>query len=127
MKLNIDCMRDVLLIIEQCGYQEMPSFQKIVDLLPDYSSDDISYSCEKLYEAEFIDAVHKNYMCGQCPIIKIKNITYSGHQFLDDIRNDNNWGKVKEIASSVGSISVNAISQIATSVISAAIHSNFGL
>ena len=71
--------------------------------------------------------MHKNYTRGQCPIIKIKNITYSGHQFLDDIRNDNNWGKVKEIASSVGSISVNAISQIATSVISTAIHSNFGL
>lgn len=127
MKLNLDCMRDILLVIEQCGYQETPSFQQIVDSLPSYSRDDISYSCEKLYEAEFIDAVCKNYMRGQCPIIKIKSITYSGHQFLDDIRNDNNWGKVKEIASSVGSTSINAISQIATSVISAAIHSNLGL
>lgn len=127
MKLNLDCMRDILLVIEQCGYQEMPSFQKVVNSLPGYSIDDISYSCEKLYEAEFIDAIQKNHIRGQCPIIKIRNITYSGHQFLDDIRNDNNWGKIKEIASSIGSTSVNAISQIAASVISAAIHSNLGL
>lgn len=127
MKLNPDCMRDILLIIENCAYQEMPSFSYIVKALPQYTSDDISYSCEKLYEANFIDAIVKNYIRGQCPIVKIRNITYSGHQFLEDVRDDHNWSKIKEIALSVGSVSISTLSQIASTVISSALQTKLGL
>ena len=127
MKLNPDCMREILLAIENCKYGEMLNFSQIVSQLPDYSKEDISYSCEKPYEAGFIDAVSKNYMRGDCPIIKVKNITYDGHQFLDNIREEDNWQKTKDIAKSVGSVSIPTLMQIATNVISSVVQSKFGL
>lgn len=50
-----------------------------------------------------------------------------GHQFLSDIRSDNNWTKTKEIAHTVGSESLSAIKDIATGVISSLVQKQLGL
>lgn len=118
MKLNIDCMRDVLLFIESCDYGVHPSFQSIVDSLPDYDKNDIAYTCDKLYEAGFIKAVIKNYIRNQSVVVKVTDITYEGHQFLENIRSQNVWSKVKENATKIGSFSIPVLQQIATTVIS---------
>lgn len=126
MKLNPDCMRDVLLCMESAGYQEALELDDIIKALPDYSSDDISYSIIKLHEAGFIDALIRDYNDGVA-IVYLNDITFNGHQFLADVRADNVWNDVKAVSKKVGSNSISAISQIASAVISAIIKAQIGV
>lgn len=126
MKLNPDCMRDILLVMEDAGYLEELSPSTVYEALPDYAEDEINYSIIKLKEAGFIDAIIREYNNGLA-ILRLDDITYTGHQFLADIRSDNVWNDIKEVSKKVGSNSISAISQIATGVISAIIKNQLGL
>lgn len=126
MKLNPDCMRDVLIVMESAGYLEELSPSAVYESLPDYSEDEINYSIIKLKEAGFIDAIIKEYNSGVA-ILRLDDITYIGHQFLANVRSDNIWNDVKQVSKKVGSNSISAISQIATGVISAIIKAQLGL
>jgi hypothetical protein len=126
MKLNPDCMRDILLVMEDAGYLEELSPSTVYEALPDYAEDEINYSIIKLKEAGFIDAIIREYNNGLA-ILRLDDITYTGHQFLADVRSDNVWNDIKEVSKKVGSNSISAISQIATGVISAIIKNQLGL
>lgn len=126
MKLNPDCMRDVLIVMESAGYLEELSPSAVYESLPAYSEDEINYSIIKLKEAGFIDAIIKEYNSGVA-ILRLDDITYIGHQFLANVRSDNIWNDVKQVSKKVGSNSISAISQIATGVISAIIKAQVGL
>lgn len=126
MKLNPDCMRDILIVMENAGYQETLSPNAIYSSLPGYSEDEINYSIIKLEEAGFIDAIISEYDTG-IAILRLDDITYLGHQFLSDVRSDSIWKNVKEISKKVGSNSIASISQIASGVITAIIQNQLGL
>lgn len=53
-------------------------------------------------------------MIGEFLII---DITYFGHEFIEQIKDDNNWKKVKDVAKKVGSSSIDILLQIATGVL----------
>lgn len=80
MKLNVDCIRAILLEVEKVPYGESLPFQTLVSALSDYSTDDISYSVLKLKEADYIEAIilHAD---DTAIIYEITDITYNGHQF----------------------------------------------
>ena len=126
MKLNPDCMRDILLCMEDVEYQHYLPIAEIYSLLSKYSENEINYSILKLDEAGFIDATITPYD-GGVMIIDIEDITYQGHQFLANIHSETVWKGVKQIAGKVGSTSINAIVQIASGVITELIKSQFGL
>ena len=54
MRLDIDCVRDVLMAVEQKGFGQSYTISNLHDLL-DYSSDQIEYTCLKLSEAGYLD------------------------------------------------------------------------
>ncbi|HJB15232.1 MAG TPA: DUF2513 domain-containing protein [Candidatus Blautia excrementipullorum] len=126
MKLNPDCIRDILIIMEDQPFKKQMDFDDLVPLLPSYSSDDIEYTCLKLKEAGFIHAITTSDFTGET-VVTLLDITYTGHQFLNDIRSDTIWNNVKEVSKKVGSQSVSAISQIASGVITAIIKAQLGL
>ena len=126
MKLNIDCMRDILIEMEKAEYEEPLYLQRFYDALPKYSEDEINYSIVKLEEARFIKATIKSHVGYDYTIVRLDDITYQGHQFLANIRSDTIWNDVKEVSKKVGSNSLQAISQIATAVITAIINNQLG-
>lgn len=116
MKLNVECMRDVLMELEQASYNESVRIQYLHEKLSEYSQDEIDYTIIKLEEAGFVDAVIANYNNGKIVLV-IDDITYAGHQFLANIQETKIWEKVKKTAADVGSFSVNTLSQIASAVV----------
>lgn len=126
MKLNVDCMREVLLVMEDMPRNESLTGTELREILSEFSDDDVDYTCLKLKEAGYIDAVIKQ-LPEEFIVLRLDDITFDGHQFLANIHSDNIWKDVKVISSKVGSQSVNALSQIATGVISAIIKSQLGL
>ena len=114
MKLNPDCVRDLLLEIEQStDSNKMYTYSPQDEYLKKYDKNTVYYHfrqaalSELLYNPEF--DMSGDFYC--------VDLSPKGHQFLNDIRSENNWKKTKEIAANVGSFSLDALSNIATSVI----------
>lgn len=126
MKLNPDCVRDVLLYVE--ANTDLKHFASISPLqIPDelnkYSADEVMYHIKQAELSSLLD-VPSWYLDGGC---LIKYLLPEGHQFLANIREDTNWSKTKDIAKSVGSNSLDAIKQIATGVITSLIQAKLNL
>lgn len=119
LKLKHDCVRTLLLTIES----DIPhgEFLYSDDLhknpnLKNFSLEDVVYTIEKIYEADFINAdIIKTLSDGQSAIVH--SLTYSGHTFLDNIRDEGIWKEAKGKAAQVGSTSLGILADIAGSYI----------
>jgi len=116
MKLNLDCMRCILLNLEDLPFRETISPDQLHDVISDYSPDEIDYAILKMYEAGLVNANIENYLDGTIDI-EIFDISYNGHQFLANIRENKIWSATKSVMGKVGSTSVTAAAQIATGVV----------
>lgn len=128
MKLNSDCLRAILLSVESLDYNQCLTLSSLSELLPEYSWECLNYHCLKLCESGYLTAQLTPERGNVLPVVsRIQDLTFSGHQFLENIRSDTIWSDVKEVSGKIGSHSVSAISQIATAVITALINRHFGL
>lgn len=122
MKLNPDCIRDILLLVES-----ETSLSDFLDIEPynlhkslsHYQPDEVMYHVKQC-ELSNLLYVNSWYLDGSC---LVKYLTPEGHQFLSNIREDNNWNKTKEIAASVGSNALDVIKDIASGVVASLIQS----
>lgn len=128
MKLNHDLVRSLLLSIESSDDPNGFSPREVNEFIEnnDFSENDIGYAVNKLNEAGFITG--KATISGDnYYIIYPGNLTYDGHEFLDNIRDDGVWKDTKEIASKFSSVSASFLSKIAVGVISEIIKKQIGL
>lgn len=139
MRLNYDCVRDVLLVLEELltiEYDEdSESFElntvdinEVYDSLSDtnYTIEDVLYAVKNLDEADFISA-SIDYGDGCITDCIIDNITYEGNEFINKIRPIDMWSKIRNGFIKVGSVSLPIISEIATSLTTSFISSRLGL
>lgn len=123
MKLNNDCVRDLLLYIEEnsdlLDYIDMNQIK-----INSWTSEDIIYTSLKLKEAGYINAKIDQTFDGYYGIIK--SLTWSGHKFLDNIRDDNVWKTTKGIISKFSSVSLGIVEKIASQVITNLINQHMG-
>lgn len=125
MKLNLDCIRAILLKLEELPYGESYSSVNFGGLCSTYSQEDIDYSIKKLTEAHFIETDVSEL--SDESYTYILDITYEGHQFLANIRDNTIWHNVKGISKKIGVNSVVALTQIAATVMSELVKNYFGL
>lgn len=128
MELNFDCMRDVLLYFRENlklntdqNDPKIKSFNMINSTnlynIPEleYSSDDICYSIFNLVECGFLQGYSKG---GDKVILyAIENITFAGHQFLNNIQEPTVWNKTKQILRKLGGASLTVIGQVAKEIL----------
>lgn len=122
MKLNPDCIRDILICVEtntDLSHTLSISKFEIPIELEAYSIDEIMYHIKQA-ELSGLLLVPSWYLDGGC---MIRYLLPEGHQFLANIREDDNWNKTKEIAKSVGSNSLDVLKDIASGVIATLIQS----
>jgi hypothetical protein len=127
MKLDPDCIRDILLTVE-----EHVGFAQYLDYpveppgkykrLAKYPLETVLYHIQQCELAGLVTKVYW-YLGMTC---SVDVLSPKGHEFLADIRNDTNWAKTKTIAAEVGSFSLDALKSIASSVISDLIRKSLG-
>lgn len=123
MELNKDCVRDILLKCEELlqmnddGTMNVLQSGDLKEVLPDYDLSVIKYSVLKMDEADLINARIISFDDSIVGEFLIFDITYFGHEFIEQIKDDNNWNKVKDVAKKVGSSSIDILLQIATGVL----------
>lgn len=117
MKLNPDCVRHVLLVVEElsnfdnffCFPKDWPK-----DSFDVYSAQEIRYHIEQcfasglLLEAKGARDLSMN--------IFIQDLSPAGHKLLADIRPENNWTKIKKILSKAGTVTLKLIESVASGV-----------
>lgn len=131
MKLNPECIRDIMFYLEE--NLTMNSDLEINEIsvfdLPEklnYSIEEIANTLLVLDDANFI-VCYRNNGNDAIVALDIYRITYTGYQFLENIRPDSVWKKVQTISGNIGSFSLNVISQIATSVLTQMINGQLNL
>lgn len=125
MKLDPDCIRDILLALESIcdtGHY-FDSREDIEKISGNYSKEKIAYHTRQCDMAGML------YGFRYCidDEWEVSDLTPKGHEFLANIREDTIWNNVKTVSSKVGSKSLGAISQIASAVVTEIIKSQFKL
>ena len=135
MRLNPDCIRAVLLCVESSesrdGYYLFRFSNADEDFLFNESQDDSSLSINTCPELSGFTEDEIRYHIKQChnaglidmstdsvlDNCLINDLTPEGHEFLAEIREDNNWTQIKNIAHKIGCTSLETLSNIATNYI----------
>ena len=120
MKFNQECVRDILLYLEEnLTINNSIAFPSDIkeSLLLKYSKDDLLYTVKILLNKKLILGDDNfNYATGMYTA-NIESLSFDGHSFLDNIRDNQVWSKSKKILSAFKSVSIEIISQVATNVI----------
>lgn len=130
MKLNYECVRDVLLYLENQDYfapadGHIVAFcpvyiEDIAAELPGYSLTEIYYTLSNLAQAGYIDANEQAFDF-VIERYRVDRITFQGHEFLAKIRDEGHWSVVRKGLSVVKDCSLSAIGAIAQGMTSALI------
>lgn len=119
MKLDPDCIRNILFAVE-----ENTGFSSLMGV------DESNFNrYEQLKNYEFEKVAYHIMQCGHCGYFTdmkqtldgsfmIVDLSPKGHEFLANIRNDNNWKKIKDTAQKIGSFSLGILADIAKDYIS---------
>lgn len=121
MKINHDCIRDVLLYLEENlkieGHVFIPITLKMLqDNLTDYSAEDVFYSVYNLHQIRFIEGRINNVSNMKMMFCEIENITYAGHRFLATVKPEPIWTKTKSIVTKIGVHTLDFIEGVAHDV-----------
>lgn len=127
MKLNPDCIRDILLDIEEVTTintswkydSHNPSIR-----LSKYDQFEIAYQARYCSESGMISGFSVG---GNSESVFAFDLTPTGHEFLANIRNDNFFGKVKEVCKTLGITSLNGMINVASNCALTVIKSHFNL
>lgn len=120
MKLNLNCVRDALITLEnwlvlnddlEFECLDLDEIRKSSDMLK-YSKADIAYTLVILKEAGFIKMI-ADYGDNGVNELEVIRLTYQGHQFLDTVRPKDTWDKIYTIAEKTGHKSLTSIMDIA--------------
>lgn len=140
MKLDKDCIRTILLYIEEYCIFETDKFGEkrmhIVDFhelieaseLSEFNEDNIRYTIVKLLEGDYVKGSLIPENSGfNFDIAQITQLTLRGHDLLDNIRPESVWNKTKGILHKIGDFSLGIMSQVAGETMAAYTKSMMGL
>ena len=115
MRLNPDCIRDILLALEEhTGNREIIISIRDKDELnlSKYTDDEIEYHLRQCN----LSGLFYRYSRQLGGNHRIGDLSPEAHEFLANIRENHNWNKTKEYAKKIGSFSIKALIEIASNV-----------
>ena len=121
MKLNPDCIRDIMLFVEErCDMESRIDFCEIYSVLNDkYEQREIDYHIDQCNQNGFFNKVYSYIDGSRC----LDRLTPKGHEFIENIRSATVWAAVKDKAGKIGSFSIDVLTKIAVSVVTHLINS----
>ena len=126
MKLNYDCIRDILMLLEEktdgvsiVSY-DFTKTSTNCPLVGKYTSTEIRYHIQ---QCEY-DGLLINSEWTMDNTFTVLDISPKAHQFLANVRSQTIWEKVKAIAVKIGVVSLQALIQISNTVTAEQIQSS---
>jgi hypothetical protein len=105
MKRDMDLVRKIMLAVEGAAGQP-----DLSDLHDEYSERVVTYHCAIILRAGLVNGMVNEEDLDGSVFCVLTSLTWEGHDFLDNARNDTIWNKGKELAmKTAGSLSVDAL------------------
>ena len=118
MKRNMDLVRLILLEIENI-YQSTAIYNLTID---GYDAEMIAYHCKIIHEAGLISDYKAQYADNKLCGFGVGSLTWDGNDFLDKIRDDSQWKKIKDAITEKGlPMVIETIKLVANAFISTAV------
>lgn len=136
MKLNPDCVRDLMLFLEDKTYVAQggeeggkfhavcPSAAKDIHPLNKYSMEEILYHTIQLSESGYIVTDFEFNPHGEYSDFALSRVFYltpKGHEFSASMDEQKHWEKAKKILASIGNVSLAVIEAVSSGVAGTAI------
>ena len=116
MRLDMDLFRDLLIAIENKPLREKDLSTRDFVKITGKTEDEIIYHLHLLNDASFFIGIPIRAI--KMDDFRVERLTFSGHEYLNNIRDNSIWQKTKEKLMAVGSsASVEIIGQVAGSYI----------
>ncbi|MCI9641227.1 MAG: DUF2513 domain-containing protein [Eubacterium sp.] len=116
MKLNYDCVREVLLYIEENLQYGQILYSSDIEL-ENYEYEDVQYTIDLLADSAYIKANKLQVLGPTLPSFHIYSLTMQGHELLDNIRDNSVWKKIKKKISGLASVSLPIINSLGSTII----------
>lgn len=114
MKRDMDLVREILLSIEDHAHGHVPSTIEING----YSDEQIAYHCFLLDEAGLIVAADTTSDNSLSPSAIPIRLTWSGHEFIGNSRNEDIWRQAKDAVHKIGDVSFSVWASVLANVVS---------
>ncbi|QOZ66816.1 MULTISPECIES: DUF2513 domain-containing protein [Bradyrhizobium] len=120
MKLEVDLVRQLLLHIEEHATRPISDLDSIK--IDGWTEDQIGYHVVQLKDAGFIEASISSVPDNENPdlvhvIYSVRRLTYKGHEFVETVRDDTIWRKVKKKGKAIGAMTLPALVNIGAGII----------
>lgn len=110
----MDLIREILIFAEQ---HEDAWFARGIEI-EGWDQKDIVYNVGLAVDADFLVGGDSSVMGPDGADYLIDRMTYRGHEFLDQIRSDNVWNRLKALAKEQGiDLSVDLVKQLAPKIL----------
>lgn len=98
MKLDLELCRKILKLIQEAEYEEY--YEGAIEI-PGYSENNIFYQIQKMSEAGYVGYEAPTGFMDDCFSI---DISFQGHEFLNEMLNDNIWNATTELIKKKGGV-----------------------
>lgn len=121
MELNIDCVRDILMVCEDTPFLsedlEWEPFvlNYFVDKLPKYPKVQIAYTICLLGDAGYL-LISKQSADNRLNNLLVSRLTYNGHELLGSIKPEKVWNKVLKAIDGISDVSLPILQAIASEI-----------
>ena len=115
----MDLVRQILLKLSEHEHGYAPSKFTI----DGYTEEEVGYHCLLLDEAGLIKAADTSAMGEASPSAIPIRLTWEGHEFIENAKNENVWNQAKEAVSKLGDVSFS----VWASVLSQVVTKNLGI
>ena len=113
MKRDMELIRELMLEVES----QDSDFKYDTLQSKGYTEAQLDYHLKLLIEEKLIDGEVHPLMGTRSPIIVIEKLSWKGHEFLDNARNESIWKEtMKTVKEKGGSVAVGVLTQILASV-----------
>lgn len=130
MRIDNDCVRDILLTVEEFTTYEKAMYIRLrpsntPERLQKYDIDKSLYHIRNLILANYL--YHPLNPSQTAEYEQFVDLTPSGHEFLNTIRSPKIWDETKKLSEKAGAFSLKIISAIAEGVARGAISTHFNI
>ena len=115
MKRDLDLIREIMLVLEdKMEYGKNFKSTQFIEIMQGkiFSAEKLAYHVGLLVENDFIKAKEYKHQSGEPADYLINTITSQGQDFIDTIRQDITWNKIKEKASNIGGFTLSLLVDI---------------
>jgi hypothetical protein len=127
MRRDMDLIRELLLKIDLLDIEPGGTTRALRPSDPElkigsFSDDQVDYHLELLMDAGFVDG-----SCSVDRFFHISKLTWSGHDFLDSVRDPEIWRQTREGAKKAGGFTVELLGDLAKGLIKTQIKNHTGV